>query len=164
MDNINNLIIKDCIDVGFTVENIKSKTIDDKSDSGSKYRKTISYMDNTTRISKNLVLLIHDKSKSVARIVDYIINNLGYNETNIILRPSIIANIYKDDIANISRGIKELTKLDIIRKISDIIPNDILPKNTYAVNFNYICNGNIHEIKQELLKQRNKINKQNGKT
>lgn len=157
MEDIDKRIIKDCIDVGFDIDDIRTKPINDKDDNAVSYKKTISYMNELNKIRKGLILLIHGKSVQVARVIDYIERNLGYNETNIILSPSKIAKFYNDDRSNIGKAIKELTEMGIIRKISDCIPNNILPKNTYAVNFNYICNGNLHEIKKEILKQRNKV-------
>lgn len=157
MEDIDKRIIKDCIDVGFDIDDIRTKPINDKDDNAVSYKKTISYMNELNKVRKGLILLIHGKSVQVARVIDYIERNLGYNETNIILSPSKIAKFYNDDRSNISKAIKELTEMGIIRKISDCIPNNVLPKNTYAVNFNYICNGNLHEIKKEILKQRNKV-------
>lgn len=160
MEDIDKRIIKDCIDVGFDISEIKSKQIDDKDDDSKRYKKTISYMTEVSKIRHGLILLIHKKSIQVARVIDYIERNLGYNETNIVLSPSKIARVYNDDRSNIGKAIKELESMDIIRKIDDYIPNNILPKNTYAVNFNYIHNGNIHEIKKNIENQRK--NKQNG--
>lgn len=158
MDEIDKRIVRDCIDVGFDIANIRTRKIDDKSDSGDKYKKTISYMEEAIRIRQDLILMLHSKSISVVRVVDYITKHLGYNETTILLSASSIAREYNDDRSNIHKAIKELVTLDIIRKISDYIPNSSLPKYTYSVNFNYICNGSIHEIKKELLKQRKKLN------
>lgn len=155
MDDIDKRIIKDCIDVGFDTGEVKTTTVKDKDDNSVQYKKTISYMPELNKVRRGLILLIHDKSKQVARVIDYIERNLRYNETSIILSASTIARFYGDDRSNIRKAIKELEKMDIIRKIDKYIPNNILPKNTYAVNFNYICNGNIHEIKREILKQRN---------
>lgn len=155
---IDKRIIKDCIDVGFDIDDIKTIQIEDKDDNSIPYKKTISYMNEQNRVRKGLILLIHGKSVQVARVIDYIERNLGYNDTNIILSPSTIAREYNDDRSNIGKAIKELVNMRIIRKISDYVPNNILPKNTYAVNFNYICNGNINEIKNEIKKQRNNKN------
>lgn len=154
MEDIDKRIIKDCIDVGYDIDEIKSKQIKDIDDNSVQYKKTISYMNELNKVRRGLILLIHGKSVQVARVVDYIERNLGYNETNIILSPSTIAREYNDDRSNIGKAIKELVKMNIIRKVDDYIPNNVLPKNTYAVNFNYIHNGNIHEIKKEILKQR----------
>lgn len=154
MEDIDKRIIKDCIDVGYDISNIKTTKVNDKDDNSVQYKKTISYMNELNRVRRGLILLIHGKSVQVARVIDYIERNLGYNETNIILSPSAIAREYNDDRSNIGKAIKELVNMDIIRKIDKYVPNSILPKNTYAVNFNYIYNGNIHEIKKEILKQR----------
>lgn len=156
MKTINKRLIKDCIDVGFDTSNIKTAKTHDVDDNNVEYHKTISYMSEITKTKKGLILLIHGKSVQVARVIDYIEHNLEYNDTNIILSPTVIAKSYNDDRSNIAKAIKELVNLDIIRKVSYYIPNSILPKNTYAVNFNYICNGNIHEIKKEINNQRNK--------
>lgn len=157
MDILDKIIIKDCIDVGFNIKNIKTKSIDDKDDSGHLYKKTINYMDDTLRINKGLERMLWGKGQDVRKVLDYIYNHLGYNEINIILNSNHIANAYeKTDASNIRKAIKTLVSMDIIRKISDYHPNNILPKNTYSVNFNYICNGNIKEIKEEILKQRKK--------
>lgn len=161
MEDINKRIIRNCIDVGFNITDIKQSKIKDKDDNNNFYQKTISYMNTLNRTKKGLILLIHKRSIHVARVIDYIENHLGYNDTNIILNAAKIARVYEDDRSNIAKAIKELVELDIIRKISDYIPNSILPKSTYAVNFNYICNGNIHEIRKELLNQRNNIKVEN---
>lgn len=155
MERYDKRIIKECIDVGFDIKHIKSTVITDTDDDNKSYKKTISYMENASRIQHGLILLLHGKSKQVARVVDYIQKNLAYNDTNIVLNPSEIARCYNDDRSNIAKAIKELITMDIIRKISDYIPNNNLPKNTYGVNFNYICNGNIHTIKKLINNQRN---------
>ena len=154
MEDIDKRIINDCIDVGYDLRNIRTTKVEDKDDNSVHYKKTISYMNELNKVRRGLILLIHGKSVQVARVIDYIERNLGYNETNIILSPSVIAREYNDDRSNIGKAIKELVDMNIIRKIDKYVPNSILPKNTYAVNFNYIHNGNIHEIKKEILKQR----------
>ena len=172
MEILDRVIIKDCIDVGFDIGSIKSRPILDIDDIGNIYHKTINYMDDTLKINKYLERMLWDKGQDVRKILDYIYTHLGYNEINIILNCNYIASLYEKTYAtNLRKAIKTLCSLNVIRKISDYHPNSILPKNTYSVNFNYICNGNIKEIKSEIEKQRkkqiinqniNSNNKENG--
>lgn len=154
MKDVDRRIIKDCIDVGFDLSGNEDTTIDDKSDKGQYYRKSISYMPDTIKIKKGIILKLREKSIQVSRVFDYITNHLRYNDNNIILNASTIAREYNDDRSNIHKAIKELVNMDIIRKVSDYIPNNTLPKNTYEINFNYICNGNIKYIKELITNQR----------
>lgn len=154
MKDIDKRIIKDCIDVGFDISGIKDTTIKDKSDKGDIYHKSISYMPDTIKIGIGIILKLREKSIQVSRVFDYITRHLKYNSTNIILSASTIAREYDDDRSNIHKAIKELENMDVIRKVSKFVPNNTLPKNTYEVNFNYICNGDCKFIKQLIINQR----------
>lgn len=69
-----------------------------------------------------------------------------------------IATYYNCDKSNISKGIKRLVELDVIGRLYDKIPNNMLPKNTYIINHNYIYRGSIKKLRKDILEQRNNIN------
>ena len=68
-----------------------------------------------------------------------------------------IAQYYNCDKSKISKGIKRLVELDVIGRLYDKIPNNMLPKNTYIINHNYIYRGSIKKLRKDILEQRNNI-------
>lgn len=169
INKINNKIIgiiDKRIDIGFDMKHIETKTdFIDKSNDGKEYFKTISFNSDMSKTKKGLQLILRTKSLAASQVFDYIERNLKYEDIAIELSPTIIAKYYNTNKSNISKGIKELVELDIIRKTKDYADETSMllvrhPNIHYSVNFNYLFNGNLHKLKEDIIKsrKRRKIN------
>lgn len=136
--------------------NICRKIIEDSSIDGKKYRKQIAYMNNSVRIGNKLYDVLINESKSVIKIITYIMNNLGYNENIIELSPIKLSTRIKLSTSNISTAINRCIKLNIIKRLSDIEGFENASKKFYTVNHNYIFNGSIQELDNAYRKLKNK--------
>lgn len=127
---------KDNIDYDYPLF-IKGLKIKDEDDSGAKYNKTIYYMEDKILIDNKLITILSEESKSVGIVVRYIADNIPYNVNHLSLNAAIIAKENNADKSNISKAIRRLVELDVIGRLYDKIPNDMLPRNTYIINHNY---------------------------
>lgn len=163
MDNkIINKLSKDSIDYEYPLF-VKGLKIKDEDDSGTKYNKTIYYMEDKLLIDNSLVTILSEESKYVGIVVRYIADNIPYGVNHITLPPTEIAKINNIDKGNISRAIKRLVELNVIGRLYDKIPNDILPRNTYVINHNYLYRGSIRKLRKDILEQRNNLNNESIK-
>lgn len=107
------------------------------------------------KLRKGIVLEMRKHSLAAAQVFNYIEEHLKYDCNSIILSPTIIAKEYNNDKGNISKGIKELTEMNVIRRTKDYIDvPDGVSKNQFTVNHNYIYNGNLHKLKKDIEQQR----------
>lgn len=159
MDNKTiNRLSKDSIDYDYPLS-VKGLKIKDEDDSGTKYNKTIYYMEDKVLIDNSLITILSEESKYVGMVVRYIADNIHYNVNHLSLNATIIAKQNDTDKSNISKAIKRLVELDVIGKLYDKIPNNMLPKNTYVINHNYFYRGSIRKLRKDILEQRNNMNK-----
>lgn len=93
-------------------------------------------MQNNCIIDSSIILTIHREPRYVARLLDYIINSLGWNCTSLILEPKVVAEKSKVDRADVSRGMRRLKELNLIRK-----RNTVASDYFYMVNYDYIFKG-----------------------
>lgn len=156
-DKVINKLAKDSIDYNYPLS-VKGLRIKDEDDSGNKYNKTIYYMEDKVLIDNSLVTILSEESKYVGIVVRYIVDNIPYNVNHLSLNASIIAKQYNCDKSHISKAIKRLVKLDVIGRLCDKIPNNILPKNTYIINHNYLYRGSIRKLRKDILEQRQREN------
>lgn len=156
-DKVINKLAKDSIDYDYPLS-IKGLKIKDEDDSGTKYNKTIYYIEDKVLIDNSLVTILSEESKYVGIVVRYIVDNIPYNVNHLSLNASIISKKYEIDKSNISKAIKRLVELDVIGRLCDKIPNNMLPKNTYVINHNYLYRGSIRKLRKDILEQRNKEN------
>lgn len=156
-DKVINKLAKDSIDYDYPLS-VKGLKIKDEDDSGTKYNKTIYYMEDKVLIYNSLVTILSEESKYVGIVVRYIVDNIPYNVNHLSLNASVIAKKYEIDKSNISKAIKRLVELNVIGRLCDKIPNDMLPKNTYVINHNYLYRGSIGKLRKDILEQRNKEN------
>ena len=152
-DKIINKLTKDSIDYDYPLC-IKGLRIKDEDDSGTKYNKTIYYMEDKVLIDNSLVTILSEESKYVGIVIRYIVDNIPYNINHLSLNASIVAKQYNCDKSHISKAIKRLVDLNVIGRVYDKIPNDMLPKNTYVINHNYLYRGNIGKLRKDILEQR----------
>jgi hypothetical protein len=157
IDKVINKLAKDSIDYNYSLS-VKGIKIKDEDDSGNKYNKTIYYMEDKVLIDNSLVTILSEESKYVGIVIRYIVDNIPYNVNHLSLSSSNIAKLYNTDKANISKAIKRLVELDVIGRLYDKIPNNILPKNTYVINHNYLYRGSIRKLRKDILEQRQKEN------
>lgn len=115
-------------------------------------------MEDKVLIDNSLVTILSEESKYVGIVVRYIVDNIPYNVNHLSLNASVIAKKYEIDKSNISKAIKRLVELNVIGRLCDKIPNDMLPKNTYVINHNYLYRGSIGKLRKDILEQRNKEN------
>lgn len=155
MDNKTiNRLSKDSIDYDYPLS-VRGLKIKDEDDSGTKYNKTIYYMEDKVLIDNSLVTILSEESKYVGIVVRYIVDNILYNVNHISLNAAVIAREYNSDKSNISKAIKRLAELNVIGRLYDKIPNNMLPKNTYIINHNYLYRGSIRKLRKDILEQRN---------
>lgn len=158
MTDVINEITKDNIDCNYNIS-IRKLRIKDKSDEGKQYNKTICYMENKSTIDSKLLEIMDSESTYVRKVVRYIALKIPYGVNHISLNSNEIGSYFECDAANIRKGIKRLVELDVIRRLYDYKPNNILPKNTYIINHNYIYHGNIKKLNEDIIEQRNNIQK-----
>ena len=115
-------------------------------------------MEDKVLIDNSLVTILSEESKYVGIVIRYIVDNIPYNVNHLYLSSSNIAKLYNTDKANISKAIKRLVELDVIGRLYDKIPNNILPKNTYVINHNYLYRGSIRKLRKDILEQRQREN------
>lgn len=152
-DKVINKLAKDSIDYDYPLC-IKGLRIKDEDDSGTKYNKTIYYMEDKVLIDNSFVTILSEESKYVGIVIRYIVDNIPYNVNHLSLNASIIAKQYNCDKSHISKAIKRLVDLNVIGRVYDKIPNDMLPKNTYVINHNYLYRGSIRKLRKDILEQR----------
>lgn len=156
-NNVINRLSKDSIDYGYSLT-IKGLKIKDEADNGNKYDKTIYYMEDKLLIDNSLVTILSEESKYVGQVIRYIADNIAYGINHITLNSTEIAKLNNTDKSNISKAIKRLVSLNVIGKLCDKIPNNMLPKNTYIINHNYLYRGSIKRLRKDILEQRNNLN------
>lgn len=156
MDNVINKLSRDSIDYNYSLD-FKGLKIKDKADDGTEYNKTIYYMEHKAIIDDALLEIMDKENTYVRKVVRYIAKNIPYGVNHISLSNKDIAEYYNCDKSNISKGIKRLVELDVIGRLYDKIPNNMLPKNTYIINHNYIYRGSIKKLRKDILEQRNNI-------
>lgn len=156
MDKLYRNYAKDICDVGFDINTIE--TDDNHFDKGADnkyYLKPISYNKKMIKLRKGIVLEMRKHSLAASQVFDYIETHMKYGCNSIILSPTVIAREYDNDKGNISKGIKELVEMDVIRRTKDYIDvPDGVSKNQFTVNHNYIYNGDLHKLKLEIKEQR----------
>jgi hypothetical protein len=156
MDKLYRNYAKDICDVGFDISTIETDNNHlDKSNDNKLYSKAISYNRDMIKLRKGIVLQMRQHSLAASQVFDYIEEHLKYGCNSIILSPTVIAKEYNNDKGNISKGIKELIELDVIRRTKDYIDvPDGVSKNQFTVNHNYIYNGDLHKLKKDIEQQR----------
>ena len=76
MDNkVINKLAKDSIDYSYPLS-VKGLRIKDEDDSGTKYNKTIYYMEDKVLIDNSLVTILSEESKYVGIVIRYIVDNI----------------------------------------------------------------------------------------
>lgn len=128
---------------------IKYVRLIDEDDEGRQYRKTLKYMENTVTTSTKLMSIIIDEPKYVRAIISYITKHLLYNQTVIELKNKEICDETKLYNPDVTKGIKRLKELDIIRKMKEIegYENDnMFSQYDYFVNPEYIFHGSINSL------------------
>ena len=156
MDKLYRNYAKDICDVGFDINTIDTDNNHiSKDNSNNPYITAISYNKEMIKLRKGIVLEMRKHSLAAAQVFSYIEEHLKYVCNSIILSPTIIAKEYNNDKGNISKGIKELIEMNVIRRTKDYIdvPNGV-SKNQFTVNHNYIYNGNLHKLKKDIEQQR----------
>lgn len=157
IDKVINKLSKDSIDYGYPLS-VRGLKIKDEDDSGTRYNKTIYYMEDKVLIDNSLITILSEESKYVGIVVRYIVDNIPYNVNHITLNTTVIAKHNNVDKGNISKAVKRLVELDVIGRLYDRIANNILPKNTYVINHNYLYKGSIKKLRKDILEQRQKEN------
>ena len=102
-------------------------------------------MNNKCIIDSSILLTLHREPRYVVRLISYIIDKLGQNETITTIKPNVVALESKIDRGDISRGIRRLKELNIIREL-DTTGIDY----RYIINSDYIFKGDSNFLKFKL--------------
>lgn len=135
---------------------IGKRTIEDESDDGQKYNKTIWFMKDKALFDFSMIKIIHNERMYVVEVLEYICNHLEWGTNAIILDNSQIStdrNLNKPDV---SRGISRLVELNIIVKAKTLDrykKDNSINNKLYIVNHNKLFKGNTKNMKKDFDKQ-----------
>lgn len=153
MNQVINKLARSIIDIDID-NTFKHAKVINEDDDGKKYKTTVTFMENTFTSTSELIDIVTNESKNVGIVISYITRHIRYGNNHIELSSTDIAKEYGADKSNIGKGIKRLVELEVIYKLSDRIPNNILPKNTYVLNHNFFYKGNLKKLEKEINEQR----------
>lgn len=161
--NINDFKLRISVDVNFIdagfPNNIKDDyTIMDISTDGKYYDRKVYYIEHLVHAGQRLVELVVDMVKAERYLIKYIVTNLPRNKNIIYLNGKDIEKYYKEDkihYSDIVKAIKKLELLDVIRPLNRLKDYVKADKHIYVVNHNYIFNGSIKKLYDDLKLQRN---------
>lgn len=140
--------------------NLKFMIKDSKDVEGNNFKQEVPYVAETRKINVKLIGILSKESKTLMKIVDYIINNLQYNTDNILLIPAEVALAINDDKSNISKALKRLKELNLIERACERedLKDTKVDKYLYFVNPNYIFFGDAEQLRRDYNEQYGKYN------
>lgn len=156
--NIDNLKFKVSVPVMFVDAGFPNKIVKDvkgeEDINGKPYDKYIYYMEHLIHTNQKLLSIICKEPKAVQLVVSYIIDNLPRNKNIIELNAKKLSTPLKQQYCHITSAINKLLSLDIIRRLNLLKEHTNKDKHIYVVNHNYIFNGNIKKLYNDLKLQR----------
>ena len=139
-------IDKDYLD-GHYLCSFGKRTIIDRDIEDNAYRKEIRFMTDKSIIDDSLILKLHGERRYVVLLVDYITNHLVWGHNYISLIPKDIISSTGIDKSDVSKAIKRLVELEIIKQASSVKEEyKYIDKHVYIINHNYIFKGNIKNL------------------
>ena len=106
------------------------------------------YLNNNLKIQMNYVSIILFASLTARKMFYYIIQTIPYNSNIIKLdRKAILVFLNTKDAAVITKGLKELVTLGIIKRVDDH------NKNLYALTMNAVVRGNVDTMVKQYKKE-----------
>lgn len=107
------------------------------------------YLNNNVKIQMDYVPNILFASLIARKLFYYIVQVVPYNSNIILLdRKDILKYLNSNDRAIITKGLKELTELGIIKRIDDC------NKNLYALTMNAVVRGNVDIMVKQYNKEK----------
>jgi DNA-binding transcriptional regulator GbsR (MarR family) len=102
-------------------------------------------------IDDSLILKLHSERRYVVLLVNYITNHLVWGHNYISLIPKDIIASTGIDKSDISKAIKRLVELEIIKQASSVKEEyKDIDKHVYIINHNYIFKGNIKNLIKDI--------------
>ena len=155
-----NYLINNVVDIHINLKfiEINRKYISMANDN-KEYETTIAYSKDTVHVKKGIIKDIAKRSKDAVMVFSYITEHLERDMIQIELSPTSIAEEYAVQRSNISRGIKVLVEMGIIKKTIDFIPNThkqyiINPSRNYTIEPQYVFNGSYLKLYRKLTDMR----------
>lgn len=144
------VIDKDYLD-GHYLCSFGKRTIIDRDIEDNTYRKEIRFMTDKSIIDDSLILKLHSERRYVVLLVNYITNHLVWGHNYISLIPKDIIASTGIDKSDISKAIKRLVELEIIKQASSVKEEyKDIDKHIYIINHNYIFKGNIKNLIKDI--------------
>lgn len=119
------------------------------------YSAEFAYRDTQKRIGVEFCKLIQEGGMRVAYMLNYIYDNLYYNNTFITINRKSFQEQYGGDAKLTSETIKFLISKDAIRHVRDYEEYKHIANNVYWVNPDVIFYGNYNDLEEELKKRAN---------